>query len=99
MEYALQPGERPDGRLFEVERFTQRILELRGDHHHPDDDEVLYVLHGTAAVEVDGARHELRPGMALFVPAGTAWKAEGDARAVSVIVHDPEPSSASTVVD
>src|SRR5581483_3465929 len=99
MEYALQPGERPEGRLFEVEHFTQRVLELRGDHHPSDADEVLYVLDGTAAVEVDGTRHELRAGVALFVPAGTAWHAEGDARAVSVLVHDPEPSGAAAVVD
>ena len=28
----------------------------------------------------------------LFVPAGTAWTASGDARAISVLVHEPEPS-------
>ena len=27
----------------------------------------------------------------MFVPAGADWSAEGDARAVSVLVHDPEP--------
>ena len=45
---------------------------------------------------IGGDAHELRPGIALFVARGTAWAADGEARAVSVLVHDPEPSSGRT---
>ena len=38
-------------------------------------------------------------GISLFVPAGTSWTASGDARAVSVLVHEPEPSTRHAVVD
>ncbi|HZU19962.1 MAG TPA: cupin domain-containing protein [Gaiellaceae bacterium] len=99
MQYALHADERPDGRLFEVGTFTQRLLDLGGDRRDDDADEVLYVLSGTGSVRIGGAAHELRPGVALFVPAGTQWSAHGDARALSVLVYDPEPSPGPAVVD
>jgi quercetin dioxygenase-like cupin family protein len=99
MEYALHADERPDGRLFEVGTFTQRLCGLAGEHAPGDADEVLYVLSGEGRVDVGGEAHELRPGVAVFVPAGTRWAADGDARALSVLVHDPEPASGPAVVD
>jgi quercetin dioxygenase-like cupin family protein len=91
VKYALHADDRPDGRLFEVGVFTQRLLDLAGPRHDEERDEVLYVLSGTGFARFAGDEHELRPGVALFVPAGTEWSADGDARAVSVLVHDPEP--------
>jgi quercetin dioxygenase-like cupin family protein len=99
MDYALHADERPDGRLFEVGTFTQRLVELTGRRAAADADEVLYVLSGEGRVRFGDAEHGLRPGTAVFVPAGTAWSADGDARAVSVLVHDPEPAEAPAVVD
>ncbi|MGZ4334944.1 MAG: cupin domain-containing protein [Gaiellaceae bacterium] len=99
MDYALHADERPDGRLYEVGVFTQRLLDLAGDHVDEGADEVLYVLSGSGRARLGGDEHELRPGVALFVPAGTPWSADGDARALSVLVHDPEPSSGPAVVD
>jgi quercetin dioxygenase-like cupin family protein len=99
MDYALHADERPDGRLFEVGLFTQRLLELAGDHDAAEADEVLYVLAGEGRVRFADDEHALRPGVAVVVPAGTAWSADGDARAVSVLVHDPEPAAAPAVVD
>jgi quercetin dioxygenase-like cupin family protein len=99
MRFALQSGERADGRLFEVEHFTQRLLPLAGDHGDDGRDELLYVLEGSGRVAIGGEEHDLRPGVALFVSRGTRWSASGDARAVSVLVHDPLPSSGHAVVD
>jgi mannose-6-phosphate isomerase-like protein (cupin superfamily) len=99
MEYALHADERPDGRLFEVGVFTQRLVELAGDRRDDEADEVLYVLEGEGTASIGGARHALQPGIALFVPAGTEWSADGGPRALSVLVHDPEPSPGPAVVD
>jgi quercetin dioxygenase-like cupin family protein len=97
--YALHADDRPGGRLFEVGVFTQRLLDLAGPRQDDEHDEVLYVLSGTGLARIGGDEHDLRPGVALFVPAGTEWSADGDARAVSVLVRDPEPAAASSVVD
>jgi len=99
VEYALHADDRPDGRLFEVGLFTQRLRDLAGAHEDDDSDEVLYVLSGSGCARIGGAEHALQPGVALFVPAGTRWSADGDVRAVSVLVHDPEPSPGPAVVD
>jgi mannose-6-phosphate isomerase-like protein (cupin superfamily) len=98
MRYAMEESDRPDGRLFECPEFTQRVGPLAGEHHEADCDEVLFVLSGAGSVAVGGEQHELRTGTALFVARGTAWSAEGDARAVSVLVHDPAPAGASHAV-
>jgi len=99
VKYALHSDDRPDGRLFEVGTLTQRLLDLAGARRDDGADEVLYVLSGTGLARMSGDENELRPGVALFVPAGTDWSADGDARAVSVLVHDPERSGAPAVVD
>jgi len=99
MDYALHADDRPDGLLFDVGLFTQRLLDLSGTQGAADADEVLYVLSGAGRALIGGDEHPLRPGVALFAPAGTRWSAEGDARAVSVLVHDPEPSPGPAVVD
>ncbi|HEY6963017.1 MAG TPA: cupin domain-containing protein [Gaiellaceae bacterium] len=99
MQYALSAADRPDGRLFEVGVFTQRLVELTGEGGGDAADEILYVLDGGGTIRAADADHALRPGVAVFVPAGTRWSAEGDARALSVLVHDPDPAHAPDVVD
>jgi|SRR6516225_4696744 mannose-6-phosphate isomerase-like protein (cupin superfamily) len=98
MQYALHADDAADGRLFEVDEFAQRLVTLDGGRPPADADEVLYVLEGESRVVVDGAGHDVRPGVALFVARGTSWTASGGARAVSVLVHDPEPAAASHAV-
>jgi len=98
MRYALQATEAADGRLFECAEFTQRVGPVVGDHREDDCDEVLYVLEGDGSVTLEGERHDLRPGSAVFVARGTAWSAAGDARAVSVLVHDPAPAGTTHAV-
>src|SRR4051794_3613864 len=99
MRFALHSAESADGRLFEVEHFTQRLLSLSGDHGDDGRDEVLYVLEGSGRLSIGGDEHELRPGVAVFVSRGTRWSASGDAHAVSVLVHDPLPASGHAVID
>jgi len=93
----MEPG--GDGPRFATGGFTQHVGPLAGEHRRDDADEVVYVVGGGGRVELGGQRHELRPGTALFVSRGTPWSAEGDARGVSVLVHDPEPASGHAVLD
>jgi quercetin dioxygenase-like cupin family protein len=97
MQYAMDA--QADGTLFETEPLTQRVGPLAGEHHEAGADEVVYVLEGSGRMTVGGEAHELRPGVAIFVSRGLPWAAEGDARGVSVLVHEPEPSTGHAVVD
>jgi quercetin dioxygenase-like cupin family protein len=96
MKYVLDAG--ADGPLFEIEQFTQRVGPLAGEHLEAAD-EVIYVLEGAGRMAVGGEAHELRPGVALFVSQGLPWSAAGDARGVSVLIHDPEPSTGHALLD
>ena len=84
--------------MVENEHFTQRVVDLDGAGGHDECDELLYVLEGDGRLEIGGEQHELRPGVAVFASRGTRWSA-GGVRAVSVLVHDPEPSSGHAVLD
>jgi quercetin dioxygenase-like cupin family protein len=98
--YALHENESPGGRLFDVEPFAQRIVPLAGRREEVGEDELLYVLEGSARATLDGQTHALRPGTAVFVARGHGWSAEGSGRALSVLVRDPAPSPTShEVVD
>ena len=99
MDYALQPEGQPDGRRFEVGVFTQRLVALSGELGGHDADELVFVLTGAGSARIDGEERALRPGISLFVPAGSAWTATGDAQAISVLVHEPDPSDGPAVVD
>lgn len=97
MKYAMDA--RADGTLFDTGPLTQRVGPLAGEHQETGADEVVYVLEGTGRMTVDGETHELRPGVAIFVSSGLPWSAEGDARGVSVLIHEPEPSTGHAVLD
>lgn len=94
----MHESDSADGRLFECAEFSQRVQPMAGEQRHQSCDEVLYVLDGSGTATIDGHAHDLRPGTAVFVSRGTAWSAEGDARAVSVLVHDPAPTTATHAV-
>ncbi len=99
MDYALQPDDRTDGRRFEVGVFTQRLVDLDGGFGGHDADELVFVLSGTGEAAIGGDDRPLGPGISVFIPAGTSWTASGDAKAVSVLVHEPDPSDRHAVVD
>lgn len=105
MRYALHADESPHGRLFDAsvgcEPFSQRLLRFAGDsveRRTTDSDEVLYVLEGSGRATIDGAEHDLRPGTAVFVARGTSWSVDGDAVAISVLVHQPQEGSGTHAV-
>jgi quercetin dioxygenase-like cupin family protein len=98
MEWLMHADDSGDGTLFSVGLFTQRLVDLEGSGGGHAADEVLYVLTGNGSLEVDEERHDLRPGVSVFVGAGSTWSANGAARAVSVLVHDPEPAQAPCAV-
>jgi uncharacterized cupin superfamily protein len=97
MRFAIHADERPDGRLFADELFTQRLVEPGGEERTTDADEVLYILAGDGELDVGGERHAIGPGTSIFLASGTAWSADG-VRALSVLVHDPAPASAPFAV-
>jgi quercetin dioxygenase-like cupin family protein len=99
MRYAMHASEASDGRLFEVGLFSQRLVDLDGERPAAAADEVLYVLTGESRISLGGQEHLAQPGTAIFVAQGTAWSATGDAQAISVLVHDPEPASGHEVRD
>jgi mannose-6-phosphate isomerase-like protein (cupin superfamily) len=95
MQFAMHESDASDGQLFDVGLFTQRVVPLAGARAAADADEVLYVLEGSGHAELGGETHPLQPGTSVFVSRGSAWRAEGEGRAVSVLVHDPPPASAA----
>lgn len=58
-------------------------------HYHKDVDEVLYGLEGTLTMTVDGQKHELTAGEAVFIPRGSVHHHEnlhqGNARTLCVL--------------
>jgi quercetin dioxygenase-like cupin family protein len=100
MKWLMHADDAVDGTVFSVGTFTQRLVRLDGAGGEHGVDEVLYVLAGEGSIDLGGARHVLRPGVSVFAGAGNAWSATGEAHAVSVLVHDPEPAhGACAVVD
>ena len=105
MKYAMHADESDTGRLFDArngcEVFSQRLVQFdrnAAERGNQDSDEVLYVLEGAAHASIDGHGHDLRPGTAVFVARGTSWSVDGEASAVSVLIHHPEQSAASHAV-
>jgi mannose-6-phosphate isomerase-like protein (cupin superfamily) len=102
MRYAMHESDAADGRLFDADSgctcFSQRVVTLAGAVEAQTNDEVLYVLEGAATVRIEGHSYDLVPGTALFVGRGTPWELDGEMRAVSVLVHDSEPSPVTHAV-
>lgn len=61
------------------ERVPPGATEVR--HRHARSRQFFYVLEGDALLEVDGVRHELRPGMGLHVPPGAAHQFRNESAA------------------
>jgi mannose-6-phosphate isomerase-like protein (cupin superfamily) len=98
MRFAMHERDSADGRLFAGDLFTQRVVALSGARVASLADEVLYVLDGSGTASIGDVAHPLAAGTSIFVAAGTTWAAEGDGRAVSVLVHEPAAASSSHAV-
>jgi quercetin dioxygenase-like cupin family protein len=102
MRWCIQAGE---STLFGAERgcdeFEQRLLRFDTSSETRSsaaDDEVIFVLAGTARATIGGEGAELVPGTAAFVARGTEWRID-DADGVellSVLVRDPLPTDGTT---
>ena len=77
--------------------FSQRILHFgtgsSAERREAGSDEVLYVLAGRGRALLGGKAHELHPGTALYVGAGTSWSVDGvgELAVLSVLIHAPLP--------
>jgi len=58
-------------------------------HHHPDQEEVIYIVAGRVEQWVDREKRVLGPGDSAFLPAGTVHASfnvgDGDARIVAIL--------------
>lgn len=61
-------------------------------HYHERCSEFYYILEGGGKLELDDEVVDLRPGLAVFIPAGVAHRGYGDFRTVVVGIPawDPE---------
>jgi len=103
----VQPGDAP---LFGSERgcddFEQRLLQFDAASEpslSEADDEVMYVLAGSGAIEIGGETVRVKEGAAVWAARGTAWRiAEAEAlQILSVLIREPLESNgtAFAVVD
>jgi quercetin dioxygenase-like cupin family protein len=74
------------GKVAVFEMTVPEQAKVPAAHYHRDFEEVWYGLGGTLTVTVDGVKHLLRSGDALFVPRGAVHRFDnldaGEARAV-----------------
>ena len=74
------------GKVAMFEMTVPEQAKVPAAHYHRDFEEVWYGLGGTLTVTVDGVKHLLRSGDALFVPRGAVHRFDnldaGEARAV-----------------
>lgn len=55
-----------------------------GKHYHKATTEVYVVVEGEGEVELDGRRHEVRPGSVVLIPPGTVHAGRGGFKAVVI---------------
>lgn len=58
-------------------------------HHHPNQEEVIYVLEGTIEQWIEGEKRFLKPGDSAFIPAGVVHasfnSSDKDARIMAIL--------------
>jgi mannose-6-phosphate isomerase-like protein (cupin superfamily) len=89
------------GRAHGCAQFEQRLLRFANasdERTNAAEDEVLYVLSGTAAATIGAERTQLGPGTAAYVSRGTPWRIDDADRleVLSILVRDPLPAEGST---
>lgn len=61
------------------------------EHYHPHSEEFIYVVAGTVAAEVDGARAELDTGSAILIPPGARHRVTNTGAAEAQLVFHLGP--------
>jgi quercetin dioxygenase-like cupin family protein len=81
----------------------QTIVELdpgaSADRQTGPNEEVLFVMHGTGTLELDGANHELEPESGAYLAPGEEYRLDNTAQQpltlISVRIPDPDPEATS----
>src|SRR5438045_9419689 len=86
-----EDGDTASTRLtFQVEHLEQRVIRYapgRSRERTPEGrHDLLYVLSGRGALDLDGARHALDPGTAVFVAPGETYGLENPGPGVVIVV-------------
>jgi quercetin dioxygenase-like cupin family protein len=95
-EFVIKAGERGQGRRLAFVELTTRAGEEPGDHTHPTEDEIFYVLNGKVAFRCGDEQFELADGGFVFLPRGLQHgftiRSSGDVR--MLIVTSPADGDA-----
>ncbi len=61
-------------------------------HFHEITDEMYYIIEGEGYLELDGRTYPVRPGLAIYIPAGVTHRGWGDFKALIVVnpAFDPD---------
>ena len=98
IDVTVKAGEYRSGHGAAVIEFTTRKGEEPGDHTHPTEDEMFYVVEGELTFECDGRRFDVEAGGFVFLPQGLKHnytiRTDGAVRLL-VITAPPRPGSES----
>ena len=74
--------------LLDINQDCMRMSVFEGQyhwHHHPDSDELFFVVQGELQIEFQGSDMQaLKPGQCLVVPAGTVHRTRAIGRTVNL---------------
>jgi len=70
VDFIVKAGETRANGGAAVLEFVTRKGEEPGEHTHPTEDEMFYLLEGTLSVQCDGKTFDLKPGDFAFLPHG-----------------------------
>jgi quercetin dioxygenase-like cupin family protein len=82
IDFTVKAGELGAGRRVAVIQYRTRSGEEPGDHTHPTEDEIFYVLRGALTFNCGGETFDVEDGGFVFLPRGVAHgytiRSEGD---------------------
>ena len=70
VDFTVKAGEVPPGSGAAIMEYTARKGEEPGQHTHPNEDEIFYVLEGKITFLCGGERFDLEQGGFIFLPHG-----------------------------
>lgn len=97
IDFCVKLGEAGQGRRVAVFEYETRSGEEPGDHTHPTEDEIFYVLEGDLTFRCGGETFEVEDGGFVFLPRGIehGYQIRGDRRARLLVVTAPAPEDAT----
>lgn len=88
IDFTVKAGELGQGRRLAVMEYTTRRGEEPGEHTHPTEDEIFYVLDGALTFQCGDATFEVEKGGFVFLPRGIPHdytiRSEGDVRLLAI---------------